>query len=97
MKKIKSGSGVRRRRPQGAIDQPQTAREFNLPHTSQFSPFLLYSLIFNQGVEYYIGIKNKFRAIGWCELWFWEPILMGARAQDLLRFFLKNPKGVQFL
>jgi hypothetical protein len=28
------------------------------------------------------------------ETWQWEPIQMGAMLQDLLRFFLKNPKGV---
>jgi hypothetical protein len=29
------------------------------------------------------------------EAWFWGPIPMGTKPQDLLRFFLKNPKGVQ--
>ena len=28
---------------------------------------------------------------------YWEPGFAGARVQDLLRFFLKNPKGVQIL
>jgi len=37
----------------------------------------------------------KFEARG--ELWIWEPILMGTTAQDLLRDFLKSPKGVQRL